>query len=709
MKSRWAYWSKGTEEKKSFSSLFEGNPTGTGIQSPGEKAAAMGLVSDGHGGYRDKESGQLVARTVNGELVFYDPGPTGGVVADGNGGAYVTQAQPSWRDPRTGMAMTPPMKPESPAEVAAVPYATPATAPMGFHAFMQKKKQQAYDMQNPEPMRKAADDMGGEGDIQVSEASEPNPKIKGQPDLNTLVKNIQSEPSPQKGLSMRQFVSKNSGNVNPKPQPQVQQKPLQQTQPTPGIDMTNDNQDEIDYDETKDNIQSHINSYNDMVSQYRAGLGELTSRQNANADKRYGRMRELLQNIDDPNKRNNFLNGMALAHSYTGRINSGAGKNALGQVDHELLTKNEKRLREGYNKGDVESIKKLVESTRIMDVSDDEVEAFFDILPPGIQKNFMGAGKISDKYTDHYLGVDADGNEMRGALSGKQSNGMSNGRLRGLLVAKLLLQQGMKDGYTGADLDLNQTDLEHVLGFRNNDNGDPTDDDFRLRENINNFLLTGSNKNQTKVDKGMDAWYEDEVHKLDDFTDEDYQNRSELFSEANSINDVGSTLGQLFLNDDGTLRDDASSENFESYARRDRELTKNINSRINKFAKEKGVNLSKVKGRLGYELIKRMGLGAYMTKKSGRGNQAKLDDKIYTAFVSTMMDANPEDRGKLAEMWKTARKLGSDAAKEENNDGAAKRTLVSHLLQNGGISKKFLDDKEFKRILKEDLDIDVII
>ena len=66
------------------------------------------------------------------------------------------------------------------------------------------------------------------------------------------------------------------------------------------------------------------------------------------------------------------------------------------------------------------------------------------------------------------------------------------------------------------DLDLNQTDLEHVMGFNNIDNGIPTDDDKRLRENINNFILTGSNKNQTKVDKGMDDWFDTEVHKLDD-------------------------------------------------------------------------------------------------------------------------------------------------------------------------------------------------
>ena len=132
-----------------------GNPTGTGLQSPGEKAAAMGLQSDGHGGYIDPKTGQLVARTVNGELAFYDSGPGGGIVADGNGGALVTQAQPSWRDSRSGIAMTPPCKPEDPQEMAAVAPPTPATAPMGFNAFMKKKQEAAYAMPQEEPQMEA--------------------------------------------------------------------------------------------------------------------------------------------------------------------------------------------------------------------------------------------------------------------------------------------------------------------------------------------------------------------------------------------------------------------------------------------------------------------------------------------------------------------------------------------------------------------------
>jgi len=141
-KSRWANWSRGirTEEKKSLSSFLKeapispagatdsGNPTGTGLQTPAEKAASQGLISDGHGGYTDQD-GNTVARTVNGELVYYDPRGSGGVVADGADGPQIVNAQPSWRNPVTGMMIVPPAQAESPEEIAAIPDATPAKLP----------------------------------------------------------------------------------------------------------------------------------------------------------------------------------------------------------------------------------------------------------------------------------------------------------------------------------------------------------------------------------------------------------------------------------------------------------------------------------------------------------------------------------------------------------------------------------------------------
>jgi len=213
MTSRWRHWSKGTEEKgQSFSNMFSeglaadqarkdglqsagygwwrdstgqivaktvndqlqylaspgaeaqgtaatldtGNPTSaaSGL-TPADQARAMGLTSNGSGGYVDQE-GNVVARTVNNELMFYDNGPGGGAISSGGGGAQLTQSSPSWVDPVTGIITVPPAQPESPEERAAVPDPVPAQMPFSFDAFMIQKKKEAYAAQEQRREEEAA-------------------------------------------------------------------------------------------------------------------------------------------------------------------------------------------------------------------------------------------------------------------------------------------------------------------------------------------------------------------------------------------------------------------------------------------------------------------------------------------------------------------------------------------------------------------------
>jgi hypothetical protein len=140
-----------------------GNPTSQASgQTPADKARSMGLVSDGSGSYKDEE-GNTIARTVNNELVFYDSRAGGGAVSDGSGGAQLTQSAPSWVDPVTGVLVVPPAQPESPEEINAVPDATPATAPAGYDAFVNKKKKEAYQQQYTQN--------------EVQQAMEPEPEL----------------------------------------------------------------------------------------------------------------------------------------------------------------------------------------------------------------------------------------------------------------------------------------------------------------------------------------------------------------------------------------------------------------------------------------------------------------------------------------------------------------------------------------------------
>ena len=177
--SRWSNWSSGTEERKlGFGAFIKESPPDIGNPSaamgPAERAKALGLQSNGRGGYIDPQTGQVVARTVNNELIFYDNNSaTGGAIADSSGGAQLTQSQPSWADPLTGMLTTPPSKAESPSEIAAIPDAIPATPPAGYNSFMQKKKQAAYQQNqvDPQPARVTPDE--AEQQDQMDQGGDP--------------------------------------------------------------------------------------------------------------------------------------------------------------------------------------------------------------------------------------------------------------------------------------------------------------------------------------------------------------------------------------------------------------------------------------------------------------------------------------------------------------------------------------------------------
>ena len=232
--SRWAHWSRGTEEKLGFSSFIKeatdtGNPTGTGMMSPADRARQLGLQSDGSGGYIDPKTGEVVAKTVNGELVFYDKrGASGGVVADGSGGEQLTQSQPSWSDPRTGMITTPPAQPESPEELAAVPDATPATSPAGYSDFMKKKKDLAYaepeEMENPGDMEGGIPAMAGMigGDMGFGDAGGAMGEDYTPQDLQ---QRSTSTPEKQVPPERRMLDLKNKAMAKPKPEVQPEVKP----------------------------------------------------------------------------------------------------------------------------------------------------------------------------------------------------------------------------------------------------------------------------------------------------------------------------------------------------------------------------------------------------------------------------------------------------------------------------------------------------
>ena len=87
----------------------------------------------------------------------------------------------------------------------------------------------------------------------------------------------------------------------------------------------------------------------------------------------------------------------------------------------------------------------------------------------------------------------------------------------------MYLEQGGVCGYSGLPLDLEEMDLEHVVGMQNDDKGSPTDADVLNRENEKNQILVSSKFNQKKSDLNMEEFYKREIEPLKSKSKEDFE------------------------------------------------------------------------------------------------------------------------------------------------------------------------------------------
>ena len=494
--SRWSKWV--SDEPRGFFSTFvneaeqfdQGNPTPQHLngQSPGEKAKQMGLQSDGHGGYKDPNTGQLVARTVNGELVFYDGGPGGGAVSDGAGGDKLATAQPSWQDPVSGMMLTPPSKPETPEEIAAIPDAIPATSPFGYEKFMQQKKMTAYQEREQQP------EQGPEGDMDLAGMEEDfDPKSLAKRLGQVGPATFSGTPQYFSGLRDRMSQTVSSGGsggggaATQRPQPQQDQPSIKQadtnisqnSDPTAGLDpekvasirklaQSQKNpadqkkffddmiakmrsnaakQDTPEPDavspapQAQQNVERGNQSLNDS-DQENLRTSALEAYQNwatprITAERRmetkFAPMMEALngENVN-PELRSRLIQTMVGSMKYEGRDNEASSD--LSKAEFQALQENRDRILRGYggegadgSTHNFDAIRQFQKEMSDPDLDEDLLRKAFDALPPDRQKIYKG-----------------------GDMSAWQG------------FKKFASQRG-KGGYTGLDLDMNTMQMEHFI------------------------------------------------------------------------------------------------------------------------------------------------------------------------------------------------------------------------------------------------------
>ena len=458
-------------------------------------------------------------------------------------------------------------------------------------------------------------------------------------------------------------------------------------------DVVSETQDEIDYANDDEAFDSE---YEEFTKEAETMMKTLADRQRKMMEKKFAKFQESLSTIPSATNKRSFLKSMSHAKTFEGRVNAGAGKNNLGYADVQNLMANRDRLLEGYGDGSPEQIKKFVDSVRSNKVSDEFVNASFDILPDSFKKSLSGKGQVTnDKYVSddkahkdmHYLGRNEDGTVRRGAANNKD---------RAKLMWRIYLEQGGRDAYTGLPLDLQAMDLEHVRGFNNKDGGTPGKEEWEQRENDDNFTLINSNINQKKVDMSMKDFFEREVDVHKDKSEEDFGGIEKLFEKQNQIGDVGDQLVKTLLGEGSKgLGDGVTREILQEHFGEDDGRYTSLREEFRKVAtdpkdKKKAAGM---KSKLGKQLLKAAGLSRGITDKSGRRTIA-LQENVYRGFLQSMANAKPKDRKRYMDGWAEAIASG--------NQERSPKAVNKKLIELGLIDQDILDDRKAGKVFKEE-------
>ena len=672
--SRWSNWSRGSKPPKMLSDFLKegpidpartGNPTGTGQLSPADRAKQLGLQSNGKGGYIDPKTGQVVARTINNELVFYSSAPGGGAVSDGSGGAAMARPSSAWQDPISGLMVTPPGKPETPNEIAAIPDPVPSQAPAGYNNFIHQRKQdlylqdkQARDEQEQQAqlaqMMPPAPEQAPMGGMSMPEPAMP-PMAQENYTPGDLLKRSGGMGPP----SFSELRDKMKATQQPKQevQPETQQQ-AQQVMPEPERDAE-DHKDEISA------LSNIVNDSSDLESTVRDYHGQLMDNDKKLArfmDKKYAPFAQALQR-QPADRQEAFRNLVMNAYKFGGRVNTGAGLNSLGKADVEQLMNAKGRLLDGVDYDKLEQVQDMVRSTRqFNDIDPEFLKLSYAALPPALRnawnnKGNAGKGEFGQ---NHFLGYDENGEALRGQL-GKNA--------RGMLTWLYYLQQGGRDGYTGLPINIDNFDIEHVLPG----SGAKDLDDFKNREHELNHLLVNSNVNQAKGDLSMKDFFEQKVMPFADKDDEFWENRDKILDFRNQIGDVEDNLAKTILNEDNDFSEGLSLPALMSHFDNEDKRLKGEKKHLMKFAKELGdpeilreaKKIETMSG-IGKTLAKRLGLPrGYNKQKNVPGAKMRTNsiggDNYYRAVIASMIGKDPERRQQIMDTYKSAIRNAEDA------------------------------------------------
>ena len=658
--SRWENWTTKPKEGLSMKKFIAEQ------ESPADMARRMGLQSDGSGGYVDPSTGQVVARTVNNELVFYDP--QGGAISAQSDGAQLTQAQPSWVDPVTGELTVPPGQPESPEEISAVPDFVPAQAPPGYSAFMNKKKKEMYANQEPqqeEPQEEdipdmGAPDMGMEGmpGKQFEEFLDEMPRGKNGPVKTTVDPQIAADYAASQKPEGPTVVP-GPPRINTRPTPEA---PKPTPTPTgPPLASVIEQQHDQDNDQLGTLRKQALSGLQDHYKQQK----QIDSRM----DEWFSPLEGIIQKMEDGDSKNQVMASLLRGMKH------GKRKKSIGNaMTNSQITGLKNRREELYDLDggggdniDIEKVRKYVMKHASRELDDDLITNSHNAMSNAMQKNFAKEGYKSMEGWKKYL------------------------------------QQGGLDGYTGDVLDPLYMEFEHVL---------PNSSGMRLGGDVKDFVGSLDNMmwihkavNQSKLGSTFGQFYDGQVDShnestelINDFrTNELEDKRNELRDQAYSYmggdsfidsSDPDNPILREDLDDKGLMSlleahggwwDEAKAPFMESFLEQfdpnkiigmgqkaierdrpeDMELWKslrNVQGTVGGWGPDYGKLLKSIKKSAGFGETGQRGTGVY------GGNQ------MYEMLLRSLAGKSREEQGEIFRQWEEATASGSRQGSQYASD-----------------------------------------
>lgn len=432
------------------------------------------------------------------------------------------------------------------------------------------------------------------------------------------------------------------------------------------------------------------------------------------SDKEKKEIREMLDAVEtlEGDFKERALVLTAIGQLYGTRENSGFMKNNLGLVDRDQLIKNQQNLLELYDDADPNLVEEGVRKIRKNKVSEKFVAESFDTLPPKLKKYLSSAGNGGkDVGENHFLGYRKEDGSITSDINEAGENpevvrGKVPSKDRGKLAWRMYLEQGGVCGYSGLPLDLEEMDLEHVVGMQNDDKGTPTDEDVLNRENEKNQILVSSRFNQKKSDLNMGEFYEREIEPLKSKSKEDFeklergkesvkkikpqteQTALRLMDEVSFRISGGGTITQseyenldddkkpeLTLSEDGVpkvksaiigpnVTQESLIKEFEIEDARYSEIKQTMLGEVTDKA-----DISKIKGlntKIGKRIIQAMGLPGNLPNENRRTNSISSNDDFYRAYAESMAALPPEKRTEARKAWKEA--IAEGSKRDENGN-----------------------------------------